>query len=409
MDQVKASIEATRAKNGEALVKLDRMINTEKGRQLMDALKDARGRINYDRLYLLAYSDRKAATVFVLTEYVKENNGFLAAVEAMNNFQMTLMEKSAASAKSAGEATTLTAAVVSLAALVLAIGVAYILIRNLSATVAVVFQSCGSLVAASEQLSATAQVLSQGASEQAASVEETSASIEEMSASICQNNENAKITGDLATKTAKETVEGGQAVRDTVGAMKQIAHKIVIIDDIAYQTNLLALNAAIEAGRAGEHGKGFAVVAAEVRKLAERSQVAAEEISKLATSSVDLAEKAGALLGTIVPSILKTADLVQEISSASEEQNSGVGQINGAISQISSAVQQNAGAAEELASTSEEVNAQATELQVLMGAFTGQTVQEGGARKSNNTHWSGSSTSAPKKPTLAEATSFTRF
>jgi len=226
------------------------------------------------------------------------------------------------------------------------------------------------LVAASDQLSATAQSLSQGASEQAASVQETSASMEQMSASIAQNNENAKVTGDIATRSASDTRQGGKAVEDTVSAMKQIAHKIAIIDDIAYQTNLLALNAAIEAGRAGEHGKGFAVVAAEVRKLAERSQVAAEEISRLASGSVDLAEKAGSLLGAIVPSIQKTSDLVQEISAASSEQNAGVGQINQAIGQISQAVQQSAAASEELASTSEEMNAQALELQSMMAYFT---------------------------------------
>jgi len=244
------------------------------------------------------------------------------------------------------------------------------MIDRLSEIIGQTQMAAGNLLAASEQLSSTAQSLSQGASEQAASVEETSASMEQMSASISQNNENAKVTGDIATRTAKETVTGGEAVRETVAAMKQIAQKIAIIDDIAYQTNLLALNAAIEAGRAGEHGKGFAVVAAEVRKLAERSQVAAEEISRLAVGSVDLAEKAGTLLGTIVPSIQKTADLVQEISAASSEQNSGVGQINGAITQISGAVQQNAAAAEELASTSEEVNAQALELQSMMAFFT---------------------------------------
>ncbi|WP_297365945.1 methyl-accepting chemotaxis protein, partial [Thauera sp.] len=176
------------------------------------------------------------------------------------------------------------------------------------------------LTNAAGQVSATAQSLSQSSSEQAASVEETSASIEQMSASINQNSENAKITDSMASKSSTEAGEGGEAVKSTVAAMKNIAGKIGIIDDIAYQTNLLALNAAIEAARAGEHGKGFAVVAAEVRKLAERSQVAAQEIGELAGNSVHLAERAGKLLDEMVPSINKTSDLVQEIASASQEQ-----------------------------------------------------------------------------------------
>ena len=244
------------------------------------------------------------------------------------------------------------------------------MVGKLADIIGKVRDNAGTLVGASEQLSATAQSLSQGASEQASSVEETSASMEQMSASIAQNTDNSRLTGDIATRSAREAEEGGRAVHETVAAMQQIAHKIAIIDDIAYQTNLLALNAAIEAGRAGEHGKGFAVVAAEVRKLAERSQVAAEEIGRLASTSVALAGKAGKLLEVIVPSIQKTSDLVQEILSASTEQNAGTSQINGAIGQISQSVAQNAAASEQLASTAEEVNAQALELQASMAFFT---------------------------------------
>ncbi|QSQ38705.1 methyl-accepting chemotaxis protein [Xanthomonas translucens pv. hordei] len=229
--------------------------------------------------------------------------------------------------------------------------------------------NAATLASASEQLSATAQSLSQAASEQAAGVEETSASLEQMTASISQNSENAKVTDGMAAKASHEAAESGEAVRKTVAAMKEIARKISIIDDIAYQTNLLALNAAIEAARAGEHGKGFAVVAAEVRKLAERSQVAAHEIGDVAGSSVDLAESAGRLLGEMVPSIRRTSDLVQEISAASEEQTSGVGQINCAVVQLNQTTQQSAANAEELAATAEEVSSQAEQLQVLMNFF----------------------------------------
>jgi len=222
---------------------------------------------------------------------------------------------------------------------------------------------------AASQVSDTANSLSEATSEQAASVEEVSASIEEMGASISQNSENSQVTDKIASDSASAAQEGGSAVDATVKAMAQIAEKITIIEDIAYQTNMLALNAAIEAARAGEHGKGFAVVAAEVRKLAERSQIAASEISTLTGDSVQVAEKAGTLLEKMVPDITKTAELVQEISAASEEQSSGVGQINSAMQQLDKVTQQNAAGSEELAATAEEMQAQSESLQQVVSFF----------------------------------------
>ena len=225
------------------------------------------------------------------------------------------------------------------------------------------------ITTASSEVSTSAQALSDGSSRQAASVEETSASLEEMGASINQNTENAQTTDKIASESAVAAAEGGEAVTGTVQAMTQIADKISIIEDIAYQTNMLALNAAIEAARAGDHGKGFAVVAAEVRKLAERSQVAASEISSLTTDSVKVAEKAGILLEKMVPDITRTAELVQEISAASEEQSSGVGQINSAMQQLDKVTQQNAASSEELAATAEEMQGQSKNLQQVVGFF----------------------------------------
>ncbi|MGZ5053136.1 MAG: HAMP domain-containing methyl-accepting chemotaxis protein [Methylobacter sp.] len=242
-------------------------------------------------------------------------------------------------------------------------------IAKLSQVITEVYAAAAGIASASEEISSTSQSLSQATNEQAASVEQTSASVEQMVASINQNAENAKVTDDMASQASSEAVQGGEAVKETVNAMKSIANKIGIIDDIAYQTNLLALNAAIEAARAGEHGRGFAVVAAEVRKLAERSQIAAQEIGELAESSVERAESAGKLLDAIVPSIKKTSDLVQEIAAASDEQSSGVNQINTAMDQLNKITQQNASSAEQLASTSEEMSAQAVQLQELMAFF----------------------------------------
>ena len=244
------------------------------------------------------------------------------------------------------------------------------MISQLGTTIADVNSAADALTSAAGQVSSTSMSLSQSASEQAASVEQTTASLQQMAASVKQNSENANVTDGMAAKAAKEAVAGGEAVTRTVEAMKSIATKISIIDDIAYQTNLLALNAAIEAARAGDHGKGFAVVAAEVRKLAERSQVAAHEIGQLATSSVQMAEQAGQVLSQMVPTINKTSELVQEISAASGEQAAGVNQITRAMSHLNTATQQNASASEELSATAEEMTGQAAQLQEMMAFFS---------------------------------------
>ncbi len=243
------------------------------------------------------------------------------------------------------------------------------MVTNLTGVIEGVRLSADNVASGGQALSAATQDMSQRATEQAASAEEAASSIEEMSANIRQNTDNALQTEKIAIGGARDAAKGGQAVSETVAAMKAIAAKINIVEEISRQTNLLALNAAIEAARAGEHGRGFAVVADEVRKLAERSQTAAAEINKLSVSSVAVAERTGQLLGNLIPGIQRTAELVQEIAAASREQDSGAAQISTAITQLDKVIQINASSTEEMASTAEELSGQSMQLQEMIAFF----------------------------------------
>jgi methyl-accepting chemotaxis protein len=243
------------------------------------------------------------------------------------------------------------------------------MVERLRGVVADALSASYNVSSGSQELSASSEQVSQGATEQAAAAEEASASMEEMAANIKQNADNAAQTEKIARQSSKDAEASGEAVNRAVAAMRTIAEKISIVQEIARQTDLLALNAAVEAARAGEHGKGFAVVASEVRKLAERSQSAAAEISAMSGDTVQAAQEAGDMLSRLVPDIRKTAELVSEITAACREQDIGAAQINEAIQQLDKVTQQNSSASEEMAATSEELAAQSEELQTSIAFF----------------------------------------
>jgi methyl-accepting chemotaxis protein len=243
------------------------------------------------------------------------------------------------------------------------------MVLGLTQTVGEIRTIAGEVASASQSISTASVQVSKGASSQAAAAEEASSSMEEMVSNIKQNADNAQQTDKIANKSSHDAMESGKSVLEAVSAMKEIVNKISIIEEIARQTNLLALNAAIEAARAGEHGKGFAVVAAEVRKLAERSQKAAAEINHLSAHTLTVSEKSGEMLNKLVPDIQRTAELVQEISAASKEHDTGAEQINKALQQLEQVIQQNASAAEEMASTTEELTGQSEQLVSALGFF----------------------------------------
>jgi len=456
-EQLKGIADA-RQQNVELLNKIKQLLNTEKGREIFASVEAAQAKYETSLETLIQLADSSSSKVneekakqYLFGEYTAMANAYIQQVTTFANFQKELTHASSAQAVEIARAATALIIALAIAAILIGLGFAYWVTRSittplreavavadelargnlaveitvdskdetgllkqsmrnmvgkLSQIIGDVSAASDSLNSAAGQISSTAQSLSQASSEQAASVEETSASVEQMSASIGQNSENAGVAEQMATTSSTDAVDGGSAVKGTLDAMKQIALKIGIIDDIAYQTNLLALNAAIEAARAGDHGKGFAVVAAEVRKLAERSQVAAREIGKLATSSVLTAEQAGQLLEALVPAIKKTSDLVQEIAAASQEQSTGVGQINGAMNQLSQATQQNAAASEELAATAEEMGAQAGQLQDLMAFFTVDTRTK---VKVIQTAAAVTTRSTGKKPQSADQNDFEKF